>query len=280
VEKKMNKQTAPPTLDQRIISALDGNVDGDVVGSQYLMELIADVEAAVATAAQNAEAERTKAIDIVQSPNAEAAQRAVAETILARERLRASLKKMRAKLSEALAAEAQERWLVEFNCVKQKRDEAAATFRRYPELSLEILHLFALAAEIDREIDHVNANAPNGVHQRLRHVENEARNVEFSRDRPSLAATVELRDWDNSGRMLWPQRHFGSLAAAFAQSMTMPAAGGRWGEPENQAERRREIERAQAQIADFYQQATERQEARQNAEARERIDAALPNRAG
>ena len=267
----MNKQTAPPTLEQRIISALDGNVDGNVVSSQYLMELIAEVESAVVTAAQNLEAERTKAIDIVQSPNAEAAHRAVAEAILARERLRASLKKMRAKLSESVAAEAQGRWLVEFNRVQQKRNEAAAAFRRYPELSQEIVYLFALAAETDREIDHVNANAPNGVHQRLRHVENEARDVEFSRDRPSLAATVELRDWDNSGRMLWPQRHFGSLAAEFAQSMITPAVGARWSEPETQAVRRREIEHVQAQLAEFYQQATENQEARQNAEAAQRF---------
>jgi hypothetical protein len=156
--------------------------------------------------------------------------------------------------------------------VKQKRDEAAATFRRYPELSQEILHLFALAAEIDREIDHVNASAPYGVHQRLRYVENEARNVEFSRDRPSLAATVELRDWDNSGRMLWPQRHFGSsLAVAVAQSMMMPTVGDRWGESEIQAERRREIERSQAQQAEFYRRETEQQEARQNAEAAQRL---------
>ena len=40
--------------------------------------------------------------------------------------------------------------------------------------------------------------------------------------------------------------------------------GARWGEPEAQAERRREIERLQAQLADFYQQATENQEARQS----------------
>ena len=142
------------------------------------------------------------------------AHRAVAEAVLARERIRASLVKLRTKLSEAQAAEAQERWLVEFNRVKQKRDEAAAAFRRYREHSQEIVHLFALAAEIDREIDHVNASAPYGVHQRLRHVENEARNVEFSRDRPSLAATVELRDWDNQAARFglndisdpWPSR--------------------------------------------------------------------------
>jgi hypothetical protein len=109
------------------------------------------------------------------------------------------------------------------------------------------------------------------VHQRLRHVENEARNVEFSRDRPSLAATVELRDWDNSGRLLWPQRHFGSLTAAFAQSMITPAVDARWSEPETQAERRREIEHLHAQLAEFYQQATKNQEAPQNAEAAERF---------
>ena len=76
------------SLEERIISALDGND----VGSQYVMELIAEVEAAVATAAQNVEAERTKAIDIVQSPNVEAAHRTVAEAVLARERLRALLR--------------------------------------------------------------------------------------------------------------------------------------------------------------------------------------------
>ena len=109
-----------------------------------------------------------------------------------------------------------------------------------PYRDQEIAHLFSLAAEVDREIHQVNASAPDGVHQRLRHVENEAHNLEFSRDNPSLAKTVELRNWDNSCRMLWPQRHFGSLAAAFAQSMIVPATGDRWSEPEIQAERRRE----------------------------------------
>ena len=49
----MNKHNVS-SLEECIISALDGNN----VGSQYLMELIAEVEAAVATATQNVEAER------------------------------------------------------------------------------------------------------------------------------------------------------------------------------------------------------------------------------
>ena len=89
----MTKQT----LEQRIAAILTN----DNASAAELSELIREAESAAQTADQDAETERTKAIDIVQSPNAEAAQRAVAEAILARERLRASLKKMRAKLSEA-----------------------------------------------------------------------------------------------------------------------------------------------------------------------------------
>ena len=259
----MTKQT----LEQRVAAILTN----DNASAAELSELICEAESAAQTADQNVDAERTKALDIAQSPNIEAAHQAVAEAILARERLHNSLANLRAKLREALAAEAKDRWFVEFNRVKQKRDEAAATFQRYRELSHEIANFFALAAEVDREIDRVNASAPDGMGQRLRHVENEARNLDFSRDCPSLAKTVELRDWDNSGRMIWPPRHFGSLAAAFAQSMITPAVGARWSEPETQAERRREIENLQAQLAEFYQQATENQEARQNAGAVQRF---------
>jgi hypothetical protein len=255
------------TIEQRIVTILDNARSS----AAEIAEIVREAESAAQAADQAVEAKRAKAMDVVRSPNVEDAHRAVAEAVLARERLRALLAKLLVKLSEAQAAEAQERWQVEFNSVKQKRDEAAAAFRRYRELSQEIVHLFSIAAEIDHEIDHVNASAPYGVYQRLRHVENEARNVEFSRDRPSLVATVELRDWDNSGRMLWPQRHFGSLAAEFAQSMITPAVGARWSEPEAQAERRREIETLQAQLAEFYQQATENQEARQNAGAVQRF---------
>jgi hypothetical protein len=255
------------TIEQRIATILNNENSG----AAEIAEVVRDAESAAQTADQAVEAERAKAMDVVRSPNVEAAHRAVAEAVLARERLRASLAKLRTKLSEAQAAEARERWQVEFDRVKRRRDEAAVTFRRYRELSQEILNVFALAAEVDHEIDQVNGSAPQSVHQRLRHVENEARDVEFSRDRPSLAATVELRAWDNSGRMLWPQRHFGSLAVAVAQSMMMPAVGDRWGESEIQAERRREIERSQAQQAEFYQRETEQQEARQNAEAAQRL---------
>ncbi len=92
------------------------------------MNSLGEVESAAQTIDQLVEAERTKAIDVVRSPNAEAAHRAVAESVLARERLRVSLAKLRARLSETLTAEAQERWSVEFARVKRRRDEAVVAF--------------------------------------------------------------------------------------------------------------------------------------------------------
>ena len=48
--------------------------------------------------------------------------------------------------------------------------------------------------------------------------------MQFTRDNPSLSQTVELRDWDNSGRKLWPERSSGSLAAAYVHSMIVAMA--------------------------------------------------------
>lgn len=55
--------------------------------------------------------------------------------------------------------------------------------------------------------------------------------------------------------------------------MAVPATANRWSEPEVQAKRRRQIEQQQAQIAEFYQGETERQEARIKREASERLAA-------
>jgi hypothetical protein len=51
----------------------------------------------------------------------------------------------------------------------------------------------------------------------------------------------------------------------------MPTIANRWSEPKIQAERRREIERSQAQQSEFYRRETEQQEAGQNAEAAQRL---------
>src|ERR1700730_18041835 len=99
------------TIEQRIVTILNNENST----AAEIAAIVRDAESAAQTADQAVEAERAKALDVVRSPNVEAAHRAFAEAVLVRERIRASLAKLRVKLSEAQAAEAQERWQVEFN---------------------------------------------------------------------------------------------------------------------------------------------------------------------
>ena len=71
------------------------------------------------------------------------------EAIPARERIGASLAKLRAELSEALAVDAQERWKPSLR-LKQKRNGAVVAFRRYRELSQGITHPFSLESSVPR----------------------------------------------------------------------------------------------------------------------------------
>jgi hypothetical protein len=93
-------------------------------GSEAIMELLSEVEAAVTLAELNIEAERAKAIDLVQSPDPKTAHERVVGAELVRDRLRAVMPKLRDRLSAVLREEAHERWLSDFSRVRQQLDEA------------------------------------------------------------------------------------------------------------------------------------------------------------
>jgi hypothetical protein len=261
--------TKTNSLEERIVAAL-GNPNN---GSDALIELIEEVETAATTADQVAIDERTKSLDLVHDPHQARDRIAAAE--LTRDRLKTQLPKLRDKLAGALRSEEHERWLSDFSRVRQQRDDAVSLFRDYQQHAEAIAHMFALAEQVDKEVSRINGSAPDGEHRRLRSVELEARNLEhFTRDNPSLASTVELRAWDNSGKTLWPLTSSGSFAAAFASSMTAPAySPADWSKPEYQAQRRAEKEKNNREIGKNYQRMTEQQEDRINAEERERFAA-------
>jgi hypothetical protein len=133
-----------------------------------------------------------------------------------------------------------------------------------------------VAAEVDKEVSRINVYAPDGEHRRLRPVELEARNLtQFTRDNPSLSQTVQLWNWNSSGKSLWPLTSAGSLAAAaFAGSMTVPySPGAAWSDPEVREQRRKEGEREQQRIGDHYARMTKEQEERLNREEGDRVAA-------
>jgi hypothetical protein len=145
-------------------------------------------------------------------------------------------------------------------------------FKTYQRHAEAIAEMFAVAEQVDREVSRINGNAPDGEHRRLRSVELEARNLDrFTRDRPEIAKTVQLPDFE-LGRMLWPPTSSGSFAAELAQSMIVPAhPGPRWADDDIPQERRKEFEKEKQRLGEFYQEQTAAQEERQNAEERERF---------
>ena len=78
------------TIEQRIGTILTNENSG----AAEIAEIVRDAESAAETADQAVEAERAKAMDVVRSPNVEAAHRAVAEAVLARERLRGRVREV------------------------------------------------------------------------------------------------------------------------------------------------------------------------------------------
>jgi hypothetical protein len=271
------KQQSPPTpktlqetLEQRIVSML---ANTDAGNSDDIFGLMAEVEAAITLADHDIAALRAKSVDITSDPDvahqgivdAEAAK-------LARDRLHGAVPKLRDKLTAALRSEERERWLSDFSSVRQQRDDAVSLFRDYPQHAKMIAQMFALAEQADKEVSRINGSAPDGEHRRLRSVELEARDLDgFTINNPSLASTVELRDWENAGRKLWPCTP--SLAAQYAAlSVAVPYhPGALWSDPEVQAQRRAEKEKQNREIGEHYQRMTAEQEDRINREERERV---------
>jgi len=250
------------SLEPRLAAAL-GNPN---LGVAELSELIIAVEGAAASADQSVAAERDKALDMLASSDIAAAHEAVAVAQLSRDRVHAVLPKLRERLSAALNAEQRDRWLEDYRRVKAQRDEAVAAFKHYPSLAEKIVHLFATAAAVDREVSRVNGSAPDGEHRRLKEVELKARNVEsFSRDNPSIAKAVQLPDWGDSAKMVWPPPQ-PSLAVQVATSMTYGShPGGDWWQ--QREERAQAMREEQERVAAFYEAQVRRREERENADA-------------
>jgi hypothetical protein len=257
------------SLEQRIALALrNQNASGAELG-----DLITDVETAADAANATAINLRSASLDLVLTPDVGDAPQRIGHAEMTRDRLNKTLPKLRKQLEEALYAEQCERWYADCERVQARVDEAVSAFRTYPQHAQAIADSFALAANVDKEVQRINASAPAGVHTRLKPVELQARGLDhFDRNHPSLAAKVKLGCWDDPNSKLWPVRHCNSLAVAVAASMTVPYhPGGAWADPDVQAQRRAEIEKQQREIAAYHQQAAHDEEERVNREERKRF---------
>jgi hypothetical protein len=179
------------------------------------------------------------------------------------ERLLRAHPSLEARYREVAAREYLAQWQTDYAAVEAARDALAAELRQvYPELVTKVADLFTRMAECDREVLRISGAAPYGEHRRLLDVELAARGLEsFTTANPSIAQTVQLPDWEQSDRMVWPPPST-PFAVLAVQAMPAPAhPGGGWWKyrEERTAALRAEQERVAAYYEDMERQREERE---------------------
>jgi hypothetical protein len=260
----------PPTLKERIDLAIQPDA---AVASADLAALIKETETEIAETNQLwRSADKTLPLGLE-----------LMAAISVMEGLRLLLPKLQARYEyvhelEQLAAFFAARkaeWLAEYEALKRERDALAEELPQvYPDAAGKIANLFARIANNDAALSELHQSRPDGLEQYLRSAELHARGLSsFSRNTPSLLASVHLFDWD-SGQQIWPVRR-SSLPASGFIATSMQVSGRRFtDEWWKDNEQRAAAQRAEQQrMADFYARETQWQEERENAEARERFAA-------
>jgi hypothetical protein len=251
------------TLEERIAAALSSDTASDVVAI-----LIAEVETAIVAADKTADIEREKALDPLASPDAAKARALMEDAAFMRDRLRTVLPRLQQRLNELRAAEHVARWEPDFRQVEAKRDELAQEYAAiYPKFVAQVVDLFERIEAVDKDASRINGSGPSGEHRRLRQVELVARGLDnFSRADPPIAKAVQLPDWTNSEKMVWPPPK-PSLAVQVATSMTFSQhPGDDWWQ--QREERTAALRAEQERVIEHYDAMEREREEHEAAEAR------------
>jgi hypothetical protein len=204
-------------IEKRVAAALEDQS----ATSQVLGEFLPELESAVALAEKAAEGARAKALDLVDSPDAENAEDAMKTAEFRRDRLRTALPRLRERHEAVATAEYAAYWESECDKVEAERDALARELAElYPKVVGQLVDLFERMEAVDKEVGRVNGSAPRGEHRRLLEVELTARGLDrFTVNyRPSIPGNVRLPDFEESAKMVWPRPEV-PLGALVAWSM-------------------------------------------------------------
>jgi chromosome segregation ATPase len=146
-------------LDERIFSAF-------AVGatSSGVADLIAEVEAAVIAAGQEAEAARTRALDpALSAADVAAARHEMESSFFNRDRMYEAVRRLGERLGEVKQQEEAARRRVAYDAALVERDKLAAELAEvYPSLAEKLADLAARVAANDAAIERVNQKLPDG----------------------------------------------------------------------------------------------------------------------
>jgi hypothetical protein len=199
------------TLEQRIAAALADNK----IDSSALATLIAETDAAVTDADQEAITAREQALDPIASPDPTKARAAMESAVFTRDRLRTVLPRLQTKCTKAQRNEAHAKWVIEYEQVKVKRDAAAEKLRtKYPEAVATLAELLLDIEVIDREVTRVNdAKLPfltdgspyDARYAQLKSVELDARGLDhFGVYDLKIMQDLKLPSFSEPTKLAWP----------------------------------------------------------------------------
>ena len=146
----MNKATGTDTLDGRIAAAFV-----DALKSEDVASLLAETEAALIAAGEEAERSRVRALDPVLSAlDVATARRHMDDAVFRHDPLQSAVTQLRDRLPEVRAHEEDQRRQLAYDKARVERDMSPAVFR--------LANIMAHIDASDREIRQVNATLPQG----------------------------------------------------------------------------------------------------------------------
>jgi hypothetical protein len=211
LEIEMSKQN----LEQKIAAAFTNEHSS----SETFAELVAATEAAADQAHAMADQLRQRALDINETVDVSSASTAIIAHELLRDRLKAALPRLRERQAHAVAAEIDDRWRSRAARLQLEADVLGREFMDgYQRAALTILDLLERVAVHDRQVREHNSSLPPSTVP-IRSAELACRGLDaFTRDTPSIAATVVLCDLN--GKIVHP-----SPRAPLSTMVRLPTVG-------------------------------------------------------
>jgi hypothetical protein len=176
------------SLDERIATALAS----PPTASAELLELLAEINAAVEDADEEARISRERSVDPRNLDGEALFEKADRATFWAN-RLNRSLTEIQTLYGKAVEAEQAAEWKSSFDRIRIARDQLSAEFSsRYQNIVTELVDLFGRIAKCDQTIDSLHATSPDGEGMRLRKVEAAARQIEVVDHSDSVLEKCQL----------------------------------------------------------------------------------------
>ena len=189
------------TLEQRIAAALaDNNID-----SSALATLIAETEAAVTDADQEAITAREQALDPIASPDPTKARAAMESAAFTRDRLRNVLPRLQERFEQVCLDEEYATWRLRYEAIKPERDAANAKFRTaFTAFVADIVPQMLRLEQINAETSRVSAAKPT----RAREANGDGRWLAHGPEDDvvhTIMQKLKLPSLEHPNAMIWPR---------------------------------------------------------------------------